>query len=179
MSGYRIDATQGDRVAVTALALHRQVAAEWGLDAEDAEQLLGWASRLHEAGLFVSHHQYHKHGAYLLANGDMSGFSRQAQSMLSSLVRGHRRKFPSSVFDQLAPDDKRRARRLCVLLRLAVVLNRSRTDVVLSGVAALAQGEALAVAFPPGWLDAHPLTRADLEQEQAYLAAAGIGLRFA
>ena len=176
---YRIDAAQGARVAETALALHRQTAVEWELDDEDASQLLRWASRLHEAGLFVSHNQYHKHGAYLLANGDMSGFSRQAQSMLASLVRGHRRKFPSSVFAELAPDDVPRARRLCVLLRLAVVLNRSRANVDLSGVAALAQGEALAVAFPPGWLDAHPLTRADLEQEQAYLAAAGIGLRFA
>jgi len=176
---YRIDAAQGERVATSALALHRQVAVAWGLDDEDAEQLLGWAARLHEAGLFVSHNQYHKHGAYLLANGDMSGFSRQAQSMLASLVRGHRRKFPSSVFEQLTPGEARRARRLCVLLRLAVVLNRSRADDFLPGVAALAKGEALSVAFPPGWLDGHPLTRADLEQEQAYLAAAGIRLQFA
>lgn len=176
---YRIDDAQGERVAGTALALHSQVAAAWRLDDEEAEQLLGWAARLHEAGLFVSHNQYHKHGAYLLANGDMSGFSRQAQSMLSSLVRGHRRKFPSPVFDQLAPGEARRARRLCVLLRLAVVLNRSRADDFLPGVAALALGEALTVAFPPGWLDEHPLTRADLEQEQAYLAGAGFDLRFA
>ena len=176
---YRIDAAQGERVATAALALHRQVAAAWGLRDEDAEQLLGWAARLHEAGLFVSHNQYHKHGAYLLANGDMSGFSRQAQSMLSVLVRGHRRKFPSAVFEQLAPAQSRRARRLCVLLRLAVVLNRSRADDVLPGVAALAKGEALSVAFPPGWLDEHPLTRADLEHEQAYLAGAGIRLQFA
>ena len=176
---YRVDAAQGERVAATALALHRQVAADWALDDEDAEQLLGWTARLHEAGLFVSHNQYHKHGAYLLANGDMSGFSRQAQSMLSCLVRGHRRKFPSSVFETLTPREARRARRLCVLLRLAVVLNRSRADAFLPGIAALARGEALTVAFPPGWLDAHPLTRADLEHEQAYLTDAGIGLRFA
>ena len=176
---YRIDDSQGERVAATAQALHRQVGAAWELDDEDAEQLLGWAARLHEAGLFVSHNQYHKHGAYLLANGDMSGFSRQAQSMLSALVRGHRRKFPTAVFEQLTPGEGRRARRLCVLLRLAVVLNRSRADDFLPGVAALAKDEALSVAFPPGWLDGHPLTRADLEQEQAYLAAAGIGLSFA
>ena len=176
---YRIDSAQGERVAATALALHRQVAMAWGVEGEDAEQLLGWAARVHEAGLFVSHNQYHKHGAYLLANGDMSGFSRQAQSMLSALVRGHRRKFPTSVFEQLVPGEARRARRLCVLLRLAVVLNRSRADDFLPGVAALAKDEALSVAFPPGWLDEHPLTRADLEQEQAYLAAAGVGLQFA
>ena len=66
-----------------------------------------------------------------------------------------------------------------MLLRLAVVLNRSRAHDFLPGVAALAKGEALSVAFPPGWLDGHPLTRADLEQEQAYLAAADIRLQFA
>ncbi|MCY4220042.1 MAG: exopolyphosphatase [Thiotrichales bacterium] len=176
---YRIDAAQGARVVVTALALHRQVAASWEIEGEDAGQMLGWAARLHEAGLFVSHHQYHKHGAYLLANGDMSGFSRQAQSMLAALVRGHRRKFPVSVFEQLDPPEACRARRLCLLLRLAVVLNRSRADAFVPGVAALAKGESLSVAFPPGWLDAHPLTRADLEQEQAYLAPAGMGLTFA
>ena len=176
---YRIDAAQGERVAVTALALLRQVADAWApVHGEDAEQLLGWAARLHEAGLFVSHNQYHKHGAYLLANGDMSGFSRQAQTMLSSLVRGHRRKFPVAVFEQLAPADARCARRFCVLLRLSVVLNRARADHYLPGIEAKAEGDVLTVAFPPGWLDAHPLTRADLEQEQAYLAAAGIGLRF-
>ena len=175
---YRVDAAQGERVAETALALHRQVARAWGIDTEEAEQLLGWAARLHEAGLFVSHNQYHKHGAYLLANGDMSGFSRQAQSILSALVRAHRRKFPVSVFEQFTSGDARRARRLCVLLRLSVVLNRSRADDFLPGVAAEAQSDTLTVGFPSGWLDAHPLTRADLEQEQAYLAAAGIGLHF-
>ena len=66
-----------------------------------------------------------------------------------------------------------------MLLRLAVVLNRSRADDFLPGVAALARGEVLSVAFPPGWLDEHPLTRADLEQEQACLEAAGIEFRFA
>ena len=179
---YQIDAAQGERVSRTALALHRQVAAAWGIDTGDAEQLLGWAARLHEAGLFVSHsqyHKYHKHGAYLLANGDMSGFSRQAQSVLSSLVRGHRRKFPVPVFEQLPSGEARRARSLCVLLRLSVVLNRARADGFLPGTEAKAKGGTLTLSFPAGWLDAHPLTRADLEQERAYLAAAGIGLRFA
>ena len=177
---YQIDAAQGGRVSGTALALHRQVAAAWALDTGDAARLLGWAARLHEAGLFVSHGQYHKHGAYLLANGDMSGFSRQAQSALSALVRGHRRKFPVPVFEQFTSGEARRVRRLCVLLRLSVVLNRAREDHFLPGIEAKAkaEGEALTLRFPPGWLDAHPLTRADLEQEEAYLAAAGIGLRF-
>ena len=83
------------------------------------------------------------------------------------------------VREQLVSREARRARRLCVLLRHAVVLNRSRADDFLPGVAALGKGDSLSVAFPPGWLDTHPLTHADLEQEQAYLDAAGFGLQFA
>ena len=55
--------------------------------------MLDWAARLHEIGLVVSHGSFHKHGAYLLANADMPGFTRQQQAILASLVRVHRRKF--------------------------------------------------------------------------------------
>ena len=100
---YRIDAAQGERVATAALALHRQVAVAWGLEDEDAEQLLGWAARLHEAGLFVSHNQYHKHGAVparqrrhvrVLASGAVD--ARLARARTPQEV-------PSSVFEQLTP----------------------------------------------------------------------------
>jgi exopolyphosphatase/guanosine-5'-triphosphate,3'-diphosphate pyrophosphatase len=33
------------------------------------------------------------------------------------------------------------------------------------------------LAFPRGWLDEHPLTAIDLEQEAGYLEAAGFKLR--
>jgi exopolyphosphatase/guanosine-5'-triphosphate,3'-diphosphate pyrophosphatase len=36
----------------------------------------------------------------------------------------------------------------------------------------------LKLRFAPGWLDAHALTRADLEQEAVYLKAANIRLKF-
>jgi exopolyphosphatase/guanosine-5'-triphosphate,3'-diphosphate pyrophosphatase len=38
----------------------------------------GWAAKLHEIGISVAHSSYHKHSAYILANADMPGFSRQA-----------------------------------------------------------------------------------------------------
>ena len=67
-------------------------------------------------------------------------------------------------------------RRLAVLLRLAVVLNRSRTEAPVPTIGG-ATGM-VALSFPPGWLDEHPLTRADLMQEAEYLAAAGVKLEF-
>lgn len=45
----------------------------------------------------------------------------------------------------------------------------------LESVKATRQG--LRLVFPPGWLDTHPLTRADLEREKDYLKAAGVKLK--
>ena len=56
----------------------------------------------------------------------MHGFSLQEHLLLASLIRCHRRKFPRQVFDRLPSGWRRTARRLTVLLRLAVVLHRSR-----------------------------------------------------
>jgi len=39
--------------------------------------------------------------------------------------------------------------------------------------------DALALTFPDDWLEAHPLTRGDLEAEAAYLETAGFKLTFA
>ena len=88
--------------------------------------MLRWACRLHEIGLTISHSQYHKHGAYLLRYSDLPGFSQQFQRDLATLVRGHRRKFSSAIFDGLNPDDLPRLRYLCVLVRLAVLLQHPR-----------------------------------------------------
>jgi exopolyphosphatase/guanosine-5'-triphosphate,3'-diphosphate pyrophosphatase len=38
--------------------------------------------------------------------------------------------------------------------------------------------KSLRIDFPRGWLDRHPLTRADLDQERDFLAEAGLRLDF-
>ncbi|MFO7808844.1 MAG: exopolyphosphatase, partial [Guyparkeria sp.] len=42
-----------------------------------------------------------------------------------------------------------------------------------------AQGDRLVLSFAAGWLEDHPLTVADLEREQAYIANCGFDLQFA
>src|SRR5690606_35686194 len=95
---YGIDTAQAARVHATALELFDQVAADWELGADD-RLMLGWAARLHEIGLTIAHSQHHVHGAYILANSDIPGFSQQEQRFLAALVRTHRRKVPGSAFD--------------------------------------------------------------------------------
>ncbi|HEY0721966.1 MAG TPA: exopolyphosphatase [Gammaproteobacteria bacterium] len=175
---YHVDVAQSQRVEQTAQMVLARVAESWQLDDDEARSLLSWAARLHEIGLAIAHNQYHKHAAYLLENSDMPGFSRQEQRMLALLVRSHRRKFPSALFNGLPPSQGIRSLRLASLLRLAVLLCRSRTDYALPAFSISTAERGLTLRFPAGWLDAHPLTAADLEQEAAYLDDAKFALQF-
>ena len=176
---YDIDRAHASRVQGTAAALYSQaVATGWSFDCSEADALLGWAARLHEIGLTISHSQFQKHGAYILANADLPGFSQQQQAILAALVRGHRRKLPVDVFETLPENTRECVRRLCVLLRLAVLLHRGRSCAAQPGVQVSTAGNALTVAFPDGWLEHRPLTRFELEEEAAYLNAGGFGLNF-
>ncbi len=49
-------------------------------------QELEWAALLHEIGISVSHIGFHKHGAYILQNADMPGFSSREQQAMALLV---------------------------------------------------------------------------------------------
>jgi exopolyphosphatase/guanosine-5'-triphosphate,3'-diphosphate pyrophosphatase len=175
---YRADDAQSRRVAATAAALLDRTAAVWDLSKKSFRQLLVWAARLHEIGLDIAHSQYHKHGAYVIGNADLAGFSRQEQEEIAALVRVHRRKFAGEVFDPLPKRQRGRLLRLAVLLRVAVALHRGRYDLDLDGLEVEAEADSLSLAFPPGWLEDHPLTAADLAREQAYLKDAGVSLRF-
>ena len=174
---FRSDSAQAERVAHTAAHCFKQVARAWALDA-DAGLMLDWAARLHEIGLTVAHDQYHKHGAYLVEKADLPGFSWQEQQQLATLIRSHRRKFPLEVFEAMPLVSRTAVQRLCVLLRLAVLLHRARHDIELRGLRLLVGKHTLGVRFARGWLRQHPLTHADLEQEAAWLKAAGFRLDF-
>lgn len=174
---FRVDPVQAERVANTAAHLLRQVARAWQID-EEGVRLLGWAARLHELGLLVAHNQYHKHGAYLVEKADLPGFSQQEQQLIAALIRGHRRKFPRDVFATLPLAQRRLAYRLCTVLRLAVLVHRTRQDINLKGLRLRAAKGVLQLRFARGWLRGHPLTHADLEQEAVYLRSAGWRLGF-
>jgi exopolyphosphatase/guanosine-5'-triphosphate,3'-diphosphate pyrophosphatase len=167
---YHVDQHHGGAVEETAIAAWKQVANTWNINTPGDEEVLRWGCRLHEIGLTISHSQYHKHGAYLLRYSDLPGFSQQFQRELATLVRGHRRKFSPSIFEGLESDDLPRLRYLCILVRLAVLLQHPRNhesppDFTLSPVS-----NGLTLTFPAGWLDDRSLTMADLKNERDYLA---------
>ena len=161
---FNVDQDHARRVAATAQDLFDRVAPYWGDIDPNVVPLLRWGALLHEIGLDIAHSQYHKHGGYLLDNMDMPGFSRPEQHRLSLLVRAHRRKFPAEdLVDALD------LARLCVLLRIAVVLHRSRSDMALPPFDVRAEDDVIQLSFPRNWIGEHPLTQLDLEQEAEYL----------
>jgi len=175
-----VDTDQAQRVHSTALRFLGEVGESWGLSNPEHGDMLAWAAHLHEIGLAVSHSQYHKHGAYFLDNSDLSGFSYQEQAILAALVRGHRRKFPKAAFSALPEVCAESAKRLCILLRLAVVLHRDRQATSQLPTIRLEPGESsLDVMFSEGWLSENPLTRTDLVREAEYLRDAGVELSLA
>lgn len=172
---YQVDQDHARAVEETAVAAFEQVADSWNLRTLADEEVLRWACRLHEIGLSISHSQYHKHGAYLLRYSDLPGFSQQFQRELATLVRGHRRKFSPAIFEAIDnPEDIRRLRYLCILIRLAVLLQHPRNQEAPPDFHLEAQGDRLTVRFPKNWLDHRPLTRADLDNERDYLARQNI-----
>mgnify|MGYP000883631716 CR=1 FL=1 len=175
---YDLDKAQAERVSATAWMLLNQVRDAWHLAAEELAHNLEWAARLHEIGLLLTHDQYHKHGAYILEHADLPGFSQSDQILLATLVRRHRRGFPAKAFEHLPKERASLAQRLCVLLRLAVVLHRGRSRHALPMLSLQVNRQQLTLCFPEGWLDANPLTQADLDAEARYLKKAGFRLEF-
>jgi exopolyphosphatase/guanosine-5'-triphosphate,3'-diphosphate pyrophosphatase len=173
MEQYHADRAQVRRVAKLALALLDQVEGQLATEPAQARRLLRWAVDLHEIGLSIAHSGYHKHGAYIVANSDMPGFSRQEQQLLGFLVLNHRRKLrPEPAAYGFVPDW-----RLVTLLRLACLFLRRRDAALAPGdIDINFQGGRCRLRLPAGWLDQHPLTREDLLQEKQLLASVGIEL---
>lgn len=172
---YYVNVQQVRRVTDTAHQMFDALAKPWRLD-NDCRRLLGWAAWLHECGLAVAHSGYHKHGAYLVANADLPGFSRPEQTLLAALVRLHRRKFALDALNEVGNPWRIRLRRLAVILRLAVLLHRGRDDGNVPAVKANALGTGIVLRFPRGWVGRFPLTHADILEEKQRLRDAGIRL---
>lgn len=175
---FSIDQQHAERVKDSAVKLFHRCRDVWGLS-PDAADLLIWAADLHEIGLAVSHSGYQKHGAYLLANTDLAGFSNEERHWLSALVRTHRRKLSRKLFADLLERDYGVARYLSVLLRLSVLLNRSRNGDAPSLERVIADQQSLSLVFADDALaDKRPLLFADLDEEKQYLRALDFKLTF-
>lgn len=165
---YAVDKAQAARVHRVALLLYSAVAEQSG-PGEGAREL-GWACDLHEIGMMVSHHDHHRHSAYLLGHIDAPGFSQSQQHRLADLVLGQRgglRKIEAVLVQ--------RDFALQVLsLRLAVIACHARGAVDDGGLRLEPDGQAFKLCFTPEWAAARPRTLYLLQQEVQAWTRSGV-----
>jgi exopolyphosphatase/guanosine-5'-triphosphate,3'-diphosphate pyrophosphatase len=130
---FAVDVAQAERVQKTAATLFKNI-----LDRDHAEpdrairleKKLSWAAHLLEIGTRISHSDFHKHGAYILDNADLPGFSMSELHRLSQLILGHRGKLKKL---ELEVKDSDFIAQL-ISLRIAAILCHARRDPDLKGV---------------------------------------------
>ncbi|MDH5539659.1 MAG: Ppx/GppA family phosphatase [Rhizobacter sp.] len=146
---FMVDMQQAKRVSAVAERLYADLQPEAG--AEARRELL-WAAALHEMGMMVSHHDHHRHSAYLLASVDAAGFSQNQLQHLSTLVLGQRgglRKIRSALAD---PDVALQL----LSLRLAIIRCHARGDVDLEALQVDHSGAKVRLLFAGAWAQANP-----------------------
>ncbi len=162
---WRVDREHAARVAALAQTIFAAAAPD--ADAATAQRL-EWAALLHETGFSVSHTGFHKHGAYILQNADMPGFSAGEQAELATLVLGCRGSL-AKMSGALANPTQRLQ---LLALRLAVLFHHARQAVALPRFR-IAPGSGLRIEVPAAWLKAHPLTAHLLDKERAQWRSQG------
>ena len=165
MGRYNADPKQAERVVKTAQQLFDGVAESLNLTCDDRD-LLRRAAYVHEIGLAISHGGYHRHGAYLLQHSDIPGFSQIDQNHLSRLVGFHRRKLRHEAKIEVTRAGGEKLAYLCLLLRLAVLINHSRSDQVLPAIELSVVNDQQWQLSVSGDAKQWPLLIADLQDEQ-------------
>jgi exopolyphosphatase/guanosine-5'-triphosphate,3'-diphosphate pyrophosphatase len=155
---FGVDIAQAVRVSSVALSLFDAAMP----DAEvETRRELAWACALHEIGQMVSHHDHHRHSAYLLAHVDAAGFSQSQQRRIGELVLGQRgglRKLEPQLASETFAWQV-----LC--LRLAAIKCHARDDVSKQALKLRARGREAVLSWSGGWSEAHPRTLFLLREE--------------
>lgn len=165
---FLVDTAHAARVAAVADALYTSVrpASGNGLPREQRRELrreLQWAAALHEMGMMVSHHDHHRHSAYLLSHVDAAGFSQSQQRRLGNLVlaqRGSLRKSEAAL-----GSEEFAWQALC--LRLAIIKCHARSGVDPGAIALARHGAEARLGVASGWARSHPRTMYLLGDEVA------------
>jgi exopolyphosphatase/guanosine-5'-triphosphate,3'-diphosphate pyrophosphatase len=109
-----------------------------------ARVLLEAGALLHDTGHMISHRGHHKHGEYLALNGDIAGLEGRDRAIAAALVRYHNRKSAPAghhtAYSSLNNADKRVARRLAAILRVAEALDHSHRQRVMKIRASFQRG---------------------------------------
>lgn len=159
---YQLDQAYGEQVAHLAQRLLSQCQQDWIVE-EHGKVLLETAAKLHEVGLTIDFKKGGEHSAYLLQSLDLPGYTRAQKHLLGEIARRYREQL-TSLPEQHAVSGSS-AKRILRLLRLAVLLTHRRNPELEPNISLSSEGDKLTLTIDAKWLDANPLTSAELEIE--------------
>ncbi|RTZ14239.1 guanosine-5'-triphosphate,3'-diphosphate diphosphatase [Vibrio aquaticus] len=161
-SRYQIDAIYAEQVANMAARLLAECQDDW-ISEEQGGVLLETAAKLHEIGLTIDFKKGGEHSAYLLQHLDLPGYTRAQKHLLGELARRYREQL-TSLPEQHALSGTS-AKRVLRLLRLAVLLTHRRNPDLEPVINLSSNDDKLTLTLKSEWLQANPLTAAELEIE--------------
>ncbi|HYL64224.1 MAG TPA: Ppx/GppA phosphatase family protein [Candidatus Methylomirabilis sp.] len=139
------DQTHAEQVRELSVLLFDQLQPVHHLPAQ-SRVLLEAGALLHDAGHMISHRGHHKHGEYLVLNGDIPGLEGRDRAFVAALARYHNTKSEPAghhpAYSMLNNSDKRIARRLAAILRIAEALDHSHRQRVMQVRASFQRGAA-------------------------------------
>ncbi len=160
---YQLDTQYAKQVATVALELLDQCGDNQWIAEPQARHLLQSAAELHEIGLSIDFKKGGEHGAYLLQQLELPGYTRGQKHLLAELVRRYREQL--TVLPEQYALSSQSSRRILRLLRLAVLLTHRRITAQQPQFELQADDEQLTLCIDNQWLQANPLTDAELEIE--------------
>lgn len=176
---YHADEETAQLVARRARTLFDATRKKWELSTDDGD-LLTRAALAHEIGKAISHKHFHRHGAYLLRNSDLPGFSQDEQEAMATLVAGQQGKIRPDLFEDSGDEEqRRRLQRLVALLRIAAAFKYVEQLEQLPDFTIGVGSKSLKLEFPEDWTAQHPLTRQELRQQIDACAKLDINLQIA
>lgn len=130
------DARHAEQVARLSLALFDQLRPLHGMGAEE-RTVLEAGALLHDVGHFISKKSHHRHGEYLVLNGEIPGVDGWRRDAIAALVRYHNCKSEPqprhASYAALNSERRRKVRALASLLRIAEKLESEHAQRI-SGV---------------------------------------------
>jgi exopolyphosphatase/guanosine-5'-triphosphate,3'-diphosphate pyrophosphatase len=171
---HQVDPRYGQALCAMTLALFDQAACADREALGARRQLLAWACLLSEVGMSISHHNHHRHSAYILEHGDLPGFSQDEQQLLATTAlaqAGGLRKLRGRIRDELGWI-------AVISLRAATIILRGQASGELPVPALFFKRKSVRLELPVEWAQRHPAASDALADEARIWTESRIVERF-
>ncbi len=173
---FHIDQLHANNVKRQIKTIFSQLKSIWSLPDENALALLLASADLHEIGLLLAYKYHQQHSAYILNHADLAGFSQSDRQLLVSFVSLYKGDIKLAIIEQQSAIDLETAKKLLIILRLAIKLCHRRKDDDWPNYRVSLNDHVLQLHLPRAWLIEHTLIHDELKQENHHIAKLGYGL---